>query len=163
MRRPWGEVLRAWAVLVVPAVRIGLRRVRRWERPRGRARSVHVVTAHGTVTFPLGARRPVLLDGRAVGELTTHDDAGTSTAETVVAWMSDSEESAVASVLAAVAEASFARGNHRAAVCACVEHSALLAALPRAGYQLEGAASPPHADTRAWTMWARLHTDAPVI
>lgn len=165
MRRPFGEVLHAWLVLLPAALRIGVRRARRFRPTRHRTEvgRVHADTVHGSVSFELGARRPVLLGGRAVAELTTHDDAGTSTAESVVTWTSTTDEAAVAGVLLVIADAAFARGNHRAAVWVCEEQSALIAALAPAGYQLEGAASPPWGDTRSWLMWARLSTDPPVL
>ena len=163
MRRPIGEVLSAWFVLLPAALRILVRRVRRFRPvPRGEAAAVQADTAHGTVSFGIGVQQPVRLDGRTVATLTTHDDAGTSTAESVLTWVAGSSEAPVATVLEAIADASFGRGNHRAAVWACLEQPVLTEALPRAGFQLEGAASPPWGDTREWQMWARLSTDPAV-
>lgn len=164
MRRPFGEVLRAWMVLLPATVRIGLRRARRLpsRRPRTDVGPVQVLTRHGVVSFALGTRQPVLIDGRPVGELTTRDDVGTSTAESVVTWTSGSDESSATTVLTVIADASFARGNHRAAVWACKEQPVLIEALARTGFRLEGAAPPPWGDTRSWALWARLRTDPPV-
>ncbi len=163
MRRPIGEVLRAWLVLLAPAARIGVRRARRMRLPRRRDAPgvVRADTSHGVVQFELGVRRPVRLDDRTVAEVTTHDDGGTSTAESVLSWTADLPAPGVADVLGVIADASFERGNHRAAVWACDEQSHVVEALPGAGFRLEGAGSPPWGDDRQWTMWARLSTDPP--
>ncbi|MGJ9423780.1 hypothetical protein [Aeromicrobium sp. CF3.5] len=164
MRRPIGEVLRTWLMLLLPALRIGVRRARRFRSTRHRVDvgPVQGDTPHGSVSFELGPRRPVRLAGHTVGEVTTHDDAGTSTAESVLSWTVDSPAASVVAVLTVLADASFERGNHRAAVWACEEQSVVIEALPNAGFRLEGAGSPPWGDVRQWTLWARLSTDPPV-
>lgn len=161
MRRPFGEVLRAWLLMVPALLRVAVRRLRRARLSRATAPSpVSVETSAGTLSFEIGARCPLLLADQRIGTVTTHDDGGTSTAESVVVWEPESGRDVAVALVRAVAEASFARGNHRAAVWACEDDPDLVEALAVAGYLHEGRASPPWGDTRSWQMWARLSTDA---
>ena len=163
MDRPFGDVLRAWIALLPALARIGVRRLRRAGR-QGR-RTVAVVSGSssaGTFSCEIGAGRPVRVDQRVVGSLSTHDDGGTSTAECALVLDPGTDREVVRLVIATATAAGFERGNHRACWRVSDDDATAIDVLREAGFTHEGKAPPLVQDPRTWQAWSRLSTEPAV-
>jgi len=139
-------VVRAWVKLTPSLLRVAIRRGRHL-RPSRRTDS--------------RTARPLVVDRREVGTISSHDDVGTSTAEIRAMLVDEIDAAAAQSVINSVTSEAFARGNHRAAWTVCESQLALVSALQSQGFTPEGLAAPPLGDTRDWQTWSRLNTEVP--
>src|SRR5664279_3101050 len=133
MKRRFVDVVRAWVKLTPSLLRVAIRRGRHL-RPSRRTDS--------------RTARPLVVDRREVGTISSHDDVGTSTAEIRAMLVDEIDAAAAQSVINSVTSEAFARGNHRAAWTVCESQLALVSALQSQGFTPEGLAAPPLGDTR---------------
>lgn len=160
MQRPFGEVLSAWSQLFPAVLRIAVRRLRSAMRPRSSAvETLEASTATGLLTTRLGFMQPIAVDDRRVGTLSSHDDGGTSTAETAASLAADVGADVALALVETVARAAFARGNHRVAWSVRDDDALLIGALQAAGYGHEGRAAPPPGGDDVWQQWSLLSTE----
>ena len=163
MSRPFVEAVRAWIALLPAVLRVLVRRARNTGSRQPDPGVIAGSSTASSFSCEIGPERTVMVDGRAVGRLSTHDDGGTSTAEYALVLDAGTPADVVRLVIDTSTAAGFERGNHRACWRVADVDDSAISVLRESGFIHEGKAPPLAQDPNTWQAWARLSTDGAIV